>query len=214
MDVTEEYSMKQEKKLSALAAGAVTMGLLLGASMAQAATVIVDGDTNTVTRIENLLVPDDQGRSTLYNVDFRYESGFSVYGQDLEDPGFPFIGANAEEDAVAVMTSINNALDDETTVPSSAGDPSQNIYYIGVEEETEGPAGFIGAVGSENLTGGFWDPCTTDCLDGVAVTDARDTLTYADFTEASAVVPVPAAVWLFGSGLLGLVGMARRKKTA
>ena len=24
-------------------------------------------------------------------------------------------------------------------------------------------------------------------------------------------VPVPAAVWLFGSGLLGLVGMARRK---
>ena len=26
-----------------------------------------------------------------------------------------------------------------------------------------------------------------------------------------ATVPVPAAVWLFGSGLLGLVGMARRK---
>jgi hypothetical protein len=24
--------------------------------------------------------------------------------------------------------------------------------------------------------------------------------------------PVPAAVWLFGSGLLGLIGMARRKK--
>ena len=29
--------------------------------------------------------------------------------------------------------------------------------------------------------------------------------------EAS-VIPVPAAVWLFGSGLLGLVGVARRKK--
>ena len=28
------------------------------------------------------------------------------------------------------------------------------------------------------------------------------------------VVPVPPAVWLFGSGLLGLVGMARRKKAA
>jgi hypothetical protein len=25
-------------------------------------------------------------------------------------------------------------------------------------------------------------------------------------------IPVPAAVWLFGSGLLGLVGVARRKK--
>ena len=28
----------------------------------------------------------------------------------------------------------------------------------------------------------------------------------------TAAVPVPAAVWLFGSGLLGLVGVARRKK--
>ncbi len=34
-------------------------------------------------------------------------------------------------------------------------------------------------------------------------------------TMASApAVPVPAAVWLFGSGLLGLVGVARRKKSA
>jgi len=32
--------------------------------------------------------------------------------------------------------------------------------------------------------------------------------------EPPAAVPVPAAVWLFGSGLLGLVGVARRKKAA
>ncbi len=29
---------------------------------------------------------------------------------------------------------------------------------------------------------------------------------------ASTVVPIPAAIWLFGSGLLGLIGMAKRKK--
>ena len=33
-------------------------------------------------------------------------------------------------------------------------------------------------------------------------------------TADIAAVPVPAAVWLFGSGLLGLVGVARRKKAA
>ena len=31
-------------------------------------------------------------------------------------------------------------------------------------------------------------------------------------TPVASSVPVPAAVWLFGSGLLGLVGVARRKK--
>ena len=30
---------------------------------------------------------------------------------------------------------------------------------------------------------------------------------------APAVIPVPAAVWLFGSGLIGLIGIARRKKS-
>jgi len=29
---------------------------------------------------------------------------------------------------------------------------------------------------------------------------------------AASPVPIPPAVWLFGSGLLGLVGIARRKK--
>ncbi len=34
----------------------------------------------------------------------------------------------------------------------------------------------------------------------------------ADFTMSA--VPVPAALWLFGSGLLGLIGISRRKKAA
>jgi len=40
--------------------------------------------------------------------------------------------------------------------------------------------------------------------------DFDDMLVRADFRVAA--VPVPAAVWLFGSGLLGLIGMARRRK--
>ncbi len=36
----------------------------------------------------------------------------------------------------------------------------------------------------------------------------------AQFNLTAAPVPVPAAAWLFGSGLLGLVGVARRKKKA
>ena len=34
----------------------------------------------------------------------------------------------------------------------------------------------------------------------------------ADILTPPSAIPVPAAVWLFGSGLLGLAGLARRKK--
>lgn len=44
---------------------------------------------------------------------------------------------------------------------------------------------------------------------GYLDSDFDDMLVRAKFT--STVVPVPAAVWLFGSGLLGLIGLARRR---
>ena len=47
--------------------------------------------------------------------------------------------------------------------------------------------------------------------------DFDDMLVRAEFISAAVPerpieTPVPAAVWLFGSGLLGLIGMARRRK--
>lgn len=46
-------------------------------------------------------------------------------------------------------------------------------------------------------------------LGGAGVFWAMDNFTY---NEEIPAVPVPAAVWLFGSGLIGLIGIARRKK--
>jgi hypothetical protein len=47
-----------------------------------------------------------------------------------------------------------------------------------------------------------------------ALTDLTKVRLAVDFVNDTrlATIPVPAAVWLFGSGLLGLIGIARRKK--
>lgn len=51
---------------------------------------------------------------------------------------------------------------------------------------------------------------------GSQLTDTEDSSLYAWAVRPGdvAVVPLPAAAWLFGSGLLGLIGIARRKKAA
>jgi hypothetical protein len=44
--------------------------------------------------------------------------------------------------------------------------------------------------------------------------DFQQVLLFADdFTIGVTAVPVPAAIWLFGSGLIGLTAIARRKQT-
>jgi len=42
--------------------------------------------------------------------------------------------------------------------------------------------------------------------------DTTDRVTSAQFAGSMFVIPAPAALWLFGSGLIGFIGVARRKK--
>jgi len=70
----------------------------------------------------------------------------------------------------------------------------------------------------------FLDLSNTAVMNAIVVKDSSGTVSPFSLSTVSgavlfdelapAVVPVPPAVWLFGSGLLGLVGMARRKKAA
>ena len=60
---------------------------------------------------------------------------------------------------------------------------------------------FLGLVSDSPFTSVDIHFATRRGSDGVLIDDLQ-----------YAVVPVPAAVWLFGSGLLGLIGISRRKK--
>lgn len=57
-------------------------------------------------------------------------------------------------------------------------------------------------------TADFFSQCSTlDAMSEMGLNCAAST----SHLTGYGVVPVPAAVWLFGSGLLGLIGIARRK---
>ena len=174
--------MKKMKKLSVLVAGSIALGLQLGTSMALAEEVCLDGDT--ATGIKGLEVVTIEFGVVKIDVDFKYTTGFNIYGSELAN--FPFNGADAEEDAIETMLAINNTLDAKNPVPDFAGQPGKDVYFIGVEEETAGSAGLVAAVGSENLTGGFWDACTqaNDCLASAAILKANEKFTYADLSKA------------------------------
>ena len=170
--------MKQMKKLSALAAGSIAIGLLLSTSMALAEEVCLEGDT--VMGIKGLdVVTDSYGPKTI-DVKFTYATGYEVYGSGLNN--FPFTGGNAEEDLIAMNVQINESLDANNPTPGSAGTQSQNVYFIGAEED----AGLIGAYGSENSVG-IWEQCTqlNDCIIGVAILNPNDRHTYAELSTTT-----------------------------
>jgi hypothetical protein len=92
---------------------------------------------------------------------------------------------NSDEDNLELL--INGAVFTAST-PTSIG-------FFGIITDT--PFSFVELLDDAGGGGNLWPI-------------SLDNLTYAETT----MVPLPAAVWLFGSGLLGVIGIARRKKAA
>jgi hypothetical protein len=171
-----------------LVAGTVAVGLLLGAGAVQAVTVDTsDGGTNATG------IRDFELNGTVYNVEFLRATGDDLYFPS----GFEF---TTSDTAVAAVNAVNDVLN--TTSVSTVGQPSDvklgffNIGYAFDGGGTEFAASEYLVGLNEWLNGGLNDV-------GTFVES-----TYADFT----VVPVPAAVWLFASGLAALGAVTRRRR--
>lgn len=138
---------------------------------------------------------------------------------------------------VAVYTSASDDINTGFAAPT--GDITDGVATLELDSWTAWWNGSVFNQGSTS-TKGATDTCATGadfvtrCSTAVVI-DSYDAVT-GDFTASwdsvvvggsfngglgnwtisgnMSAVPVPAAVWLFGSGLLGLAGIARRRKAA
>jgi hypothetical protein len=132
-------------------------------------------------------------------------SGCEPSENNWNDPCWQYDGWIVESETSETLYGIGGWIDSDTTGakitflldgvnvnPDRDGEAFLGWTFVGIIDET----GFS-TVEIVELTGADYDqhPIWGD-----------------SFTVGVSAIPAPAAVWLFGSGLIGLVGMARRKK--
>jgi hypothetical protein len=115
--------------------------------------------------------------------------------------GFEFEDTNGDGSASVTINSWDGLIDDvsamslfATAIPCSGAGCTGSVAPV-----TDGPT--LHAAGVNTDIG----------IDLSFVLSKGDSITVTTRFEVTP-VPVPAAIWLFGSGLLGLVGIARRKE--
>lgn len=190
------------KHLSSLVVG---MGLALGVCGAQAATInlvpvsgpVVSGGQETFN-----IVADFGAQSTLGGgTDFSWNSSVLTFQNFTLNAALAPPVTDAFFNQVDLQTpsllSIVLGSFFEFTLPSSTVVGTLTFNAVGAP----GSSTLI-TLADSTMWGGY--------VDGVTGTTPIP-VTYTGTTANIAVVPLPAAGLLFGSGLLGLIGMARRK---
>jgi hypothetical protein len=128
--------------------------------------------------------------------------------------GFVLANLTAFENGINNDVNTGGLLNGLTTSNNVSG---SGLYPLGAQQKY----GIVGApdlsaVGVPAQLFGFTGSATTGALTsyilGSATWAADGSLTITG--NGTSAVPLPAAVWLFGSGLMGLVGVSRRRKAA
>lgn len=140
--------------------------------------------------------------------------------RDLADAPIATPGAMGSTKATDVAKLVTLALGGNLANLLTVGEPTVTAMQIALWEITTETLG-----GAYNLGTGTWQAANATAAGWLAtLNDNTNTVVGASrlfaLTRAGVqdqlvqVVPIPAAAWLLGSGLLGLFGLARRKKAA
>ena len=168
----------------------ITMSLMILHSAEAATTILWNSAEDKVIGIQNLEVSGDY-----YNVDFVWGLSGDFYGS-----GFDVSPTTAQQ----VRNEINNLFNGLSSIPQNVQDDSsgtyQAYYYIPYDQQTTNPFPIFNYEGIIN--GGSWVP-----------QDGQLTFTFGSTMYARVeAVPIPGAILLFGSSLIGIVGIRRKLK--
>lgn len=164
-------------------------------------------DWNANTGIPLSMVWDATGLFTAID-DYGLQAGDVISGTHLRRDGTVIADVNSATPASDSLNPAYNGLYDQGPAPlamttwNTAMLCTPGVDCIGNALSGGGPFIDDGIAGSPMIDGPF---------PGISVNfdiGSGNSLTVTSVSE----VPVPAAVWLFGSGLIGLAGIARRKK--
>lgn len=168
--------------------------------------------------------------SELFRIDFNDSPDKIVDGSTISPHAI--FGSPEASDPATVLWSSNALTDAGSTVASNFVGPlsidftdpsifnfSLTFSSAGVQETIElydDTDTLLASVSSPNVNG-FFGLTSDVAIDYVIIRngifpDVGNDRFFIDNLSADTVVPVPAAVWLFGSGLIGLIGFARRNK--
>lgn len=186
-------------------------------------TVGADGNTLTINSFQQDTYTGTSGGNFALNTNAANSSGFISDSGDvtlsLERAGFPNFFSyldnsiwNVDNSATIVGQgdATTGSLDALTTGSDSNWAPGTpgTAAASGSGTALSGGAGvWTGTVVNFGNVGAAWG-----AFDGTPYTE-KFNITVNGTAASTSPVPVPAAVWLFGSGLMGLVGVARRRKT-
>ena len=198
-----------------LQTGGLLLGALLWSSLASSNMLVADGITWTLSMT---------GVGT--------NTGTITFTADVGNPGSTLGGAFLQNMQIKDVGGNNTDLftvDNFATTNTAGGDwvvtnSELSAGGCGGGGATKGCADFTGAAGSRETdsvnfsatwgvtmtTGGLLSP--TQHLKLRWLNQAGDKV--GDLISQDLTVPVPAAAWLFGTGLIGLAGIARKRKAA
>jgi hypothetical protein len=142
--------------------------------------------------------------TTLGNINPALDPNMSTSNVDGEATAYD-IGKASEDQEVEFLNKLLTAIG-AATVNTAVGCTGTQVCKSDTEQDSFTTNREYFSIKQEQLTAFFKN------TSGGAVTVNFDPTNWSHFTEYGAVVPIPAAAWLFGSALVGLAAIGRRRR--